>query len=337
MSKFPKINYIGNKKKISPWILDNLPIKEGIFLDLFSGGGAVSYEAKKRGFEIIGNDILYSNYILNKAIIENNFIKLEDKDFLVNIPIKLIEKKYVEINFLNEVLYYKNEVLELAKYLCVAETYKSYKKFMMLSLIRRAMIRKLPYSRMNIPWKQIIKLRDEEYSYEKYGRKRAYHNKSFKELIFEDLDNYNNAIFFNGLNHKIYNLDYKKLIKKIEFVDLIYLDPPYPSTMNKYSDFYGMYDKMLDKEKIKYTNLTSKDTFLNEIEKLLKNVVEKTKFVVLSLNDNVKPSVEEFVKIFEKYGVVSVLNKKHQYKVTGKKNKNLSKEILIILEVNLYE
>ena len=44
------------------------------------------------------------------------------------------------------------------------------KKYLFLALIRRAMIRKIPYSRMNVPWDQIVKLRDEEYSYKKYKR-----------------------------------------------------------------------------------------------------------------------------------------------------------------------
>ena len=32
------------------------------------------------------------------------------------------------------------------------------------------MIRKLPYSRMNVNWENIVKLRDEDYSYKKYGK-----------------------------------------------------------------------------------------------------------------------------------------------------------------------
>ena len=38
------------------------------------------------------------------------------------------------------------------------------------------------------------KLRDEEYSYNKYGRKRSYHNTSFKEHIEDNIKNLNNGI-----------------------------------------------------------------------------------------------------------------------------------------------
>lgn len=33
-SKYPTVNYIGNKLKIADWIVDNMPIKEGV-VDIF--------------------------------------------------------------------------------------------------------------------------------------------------------------------------------------------------------------------------------------------------------------------------------------------------------------
>ena len=47
MKKFPKVNYIGNKEKLADWIIDSLPIKNGVVLDGFSGGNSVSYELKE--------------------------------------------------------------------------------------------------------------------------------------------------------------------------------------------------------------------------------------------------------------------------------------------------
>jgi adenine-specific DNA-methyltransferase len=59
------------------------------------------------------------------------------------------------------------------------------------------MIRKMPYSRFNLNWAKITQLRDEEYSYKKYKRRRAYHNKSIKEHFIENLNAYNLAVFDN--------------------------------------------------------------------------------------------------------------------------------------------
>jgi len=98
------------------------------------------------------------------------------------------------------------------------------------------MIRKMPYSRFNIPFKKVKQLRDEEYSYRKYGRRRAYHNQSFKEHFLDNLEEYNNAIFDNGKENKAFNGDIFKVLSKVK-ADLIYLDPPYTGTMNNYFGF----------------------------------------------------------------------------------------------------
>ena len=50
MNKYPKINYIGNKAKIADWIIENMPLKKGIVLDIFSGGNSVSYELKNNNY-----------------------------------------------------------------------------------------------------------------------------------------------------------------------------------------------------------------------------------------------------------------------------------------------
>lgn len=79
MSKYPKINYIGNKDKLVNWIIDNLPLKKGTVLDLFSGGNSVAYALKENNYTVYSNDALYSNYVISKAIIENKNIKLNEK------------------------------------------------------------------------------------------------------------------------------------------------------------------------------------------------------------------------------------------------------------------
>ena len=90
--KLPKINFIGNKEKIANWICNNFPKKTKTVFDAFSGGGSVSYEAKKKGYKVISNDILKINYILAKAIIENNKSQLSKKDIVCHERnIKLIE------------------------------------------------------------------------------------------------------------------------------------------------------------------------------------------------------------------------------------------------------
>lgn len=334
MSKYPNINYIGNKDNIAAWIIENLPLRQGTVLDLFSGGNSVAYKLKENGYAIYSNDALYSNYVISKAIVENKNVKLREDILSTEVSDGEIEKKYEEISFLSNKLYYEDEVRELAGLFAISEKIESeYEKYIFLALIRRAMIRKLPYSRMNVPWEQIKKLRDEEYSYERYKRRRAYHNYTFERHIRDNIQNYNDAVFDNGKNNKSFNYDAFEMIDKLdEAVDIIYMDPPYPNTMNKYGEFYGPYDKATNHE-IRYVNFSENNMFLANLEELIKKCIEKTKYIVISESNKTKPTVEELVAMLSNYGTVSSFRKKHQYKVTGSENKNQTVEILILLKI----
>lgn len=333
MAKYPKINYIGNKSKLAGWIISSMPVKRGTVIDLFSGGSSVSYKLKQQGFRVIANDCLFSNYVLSKAIIENSKDILDKEVFKINIPESEILKKYNEISkYLSNILYYDNEVKELARLIKISETLEDYKQSLFLALIRRAMIRKLPYSRMNVPWDQIKKLRDENYSYEKYGRKRAYHNKTFESLMLADLDNYNESVFDNGKINVSYHMDSYEFIKNLNGkVDVIYMDPPYPKTMNKYGEFYGVYDKIFNKE-INYVNLSQNEMFLKNFINLVESCLEKTDYIVISLNNKTSPSINELEKSIKSFGRTKILEIEHQYKVTNKENKNSTIEQLLILK-----
>lgn len=53
---------------MAPWIVDEMPVKQGVVLDLFAGGCSVSYALKAKGYSVIANDILFADYVLAKAI-----------------------------------------------------------------------------------------------------------------------------------------------------------------------------------------------------------------------------------------------------------------------------
>lgn len=333
MAKYPKVNYIGNKEKLADWIIDEMPVKSGTVLDMFAGGCSVSYAMKSRGYSVISNDILYADYVIAKALVENSDTKLAINVFDKKVSTKRVEELTEKFSFLSDCLYYQEEVRELSRLVAVSENLNGFEKYMMLALIRRAMIRKLPYSRMNVPWQQIQKLRDEDYSYMKYKRKRAYHNQSFESHMRENIDGYNNAVFSKE-KCMAYNYDAFDMAEKIDFVDVVYMDPPYPSTMNNYDAFYALFDEMFDKKK-GHTDYTQKTSFLENMDRLIDKLSGKTQYIVLSQNTRSQPGPAEIEAMLNKYGKVTVKEKKHNYQVTGKENKNVSKELLFILEMNV--
>ena len=118
------------------------------------------------------------------------------------------------------------------------------------------------------------------------------------------------------------------MVKKIESVDVVYMDPPYPSTMNNYDAFYGLYDKMFDKKK-EHVDYTKKVSFLENIERLIKMLTGKTKYIVLSQNTRVKPEPNEIKMMLSQFGKVIVKEKEHNYQVTGKDNKKIKQRIVV--------
>jgi adenine-specific DNA-methyltransferase len=329
--KYPKINFIGNKEKILEWIFENVPKDVSTFFDAFSGGCSVSFEAKKRGYEVISNDILKTNYVIAKSLIENKNVLLTKEDMEIIFSGKPI-KGFMYKNYSN-VSFFENECMELDNYRKNIDKLKSpYKKALALSLLRRAMIRKMPYSRFNLPFDKIKQLRDENYSYKKYKRKRAYHNKSLKEHFLKNLQDYNNAIFDNGKKNKAYNLDIFKLISKVN-ADLIYLDPPYTGTMNNYFGFYGLVDNYINSEigKPFENNFINKNDSLKLFYRLFSSL-KKYKYWVLSYNNSSYPSKEDLLNLIKKFSKdVKVIERKHNYQLSGKTEKSKNKEYLFLV------
>src|SRR5699024_11430254 len=97
-------------------------------------------------------------------------------------------------------------------------------------------------------------------------------------------------------------LDALNAVKKYKnSVDIVYLDPPYPGTMNSYSEFYGAFDKIFNK-KIEFLDLTNSKTFIKQFEKIIAECSKYLKYAVISLNSNTKQSVELILEMLAKYG-----------------------------------
>ena len=331
-NQYPKVNYIGNKEKLAHWICEYFPSDVESVFDAFSGGSSIGYEAKKRGYKVLSNDVLKINYILARSLIENNTQTLTEED--INIIFSGKPKKGFMYKNYGEVFFFKEECMELDQYReNIDKLSCEYKKHIAFTLIRRAMIRKMPYSRFNLNWDKIKQLRDEEYSYEKYKRKRAYHNESFKHHFLQNLDTYNAAIFDNKKENIAYNDDVFKLLDSVK-ADAIYLDPPYTGTMNNYHGFYSLVDEYISSKKVApfENNFREKKSALELFDKLFSQL-SNYKYWFLSYNNNSYPSKDELIEIISRYSKnIEVIEKPHNYQITGKDKKSTNTEYLFIIK-----
>lgn len=329
---YPTVNYIGNKEKIVNWIASLIPADAMSFLDVFCGGCSVGYMAKEKGLTVYSNDILKINYYIAQALIENNDKTIDDKDILKIFSGEAIEG-FMFQNFADQ-YYFPDECKELDKIReNIIRIKDKYKKAMAFTLMRRAMIRKMPYSRFTIKWEKVVELRDEELSYAKYGRRRHYHNQSFQFHFEDNLKEYNDAVFNNGKDNKAFNLDVYKAIEKID-ADVIYLDPPYAGTMNDYFGFYGLLDAYIEGKTVEPfdNNFIDKNTIIEQFDNLFSKL-GKYKYWMLSYNSRSKPSKEELLQLLSKYSDnVEVHEMPYAYRVTGKEKKQKDIEYLFIVK-----
>lgn len=70
------MNYIGSKLSLIDFLTDSVEQiagkNTGVFADLFAGTGVVGSTFKKKGFQVLANDIQHYSYTLNKHYIENS-------------------------------------------------------------------------------------------------------------------------------------------------------------------------------------------------------------------------------------------------------------------------
>lgn len=329
---YPTVNYIGNKEKIANWISSLIPTDATSFFDAFCGGCSVGYMAKEKGLTVYANDILRINYYIAQALIENPNKMLDTKDIAKIFNGTPIEGFMFE-NFANQ-YYFPDECKELDMIRENINKVKGkYKQALAYTLMRRAMIRKMPYSRFTIKWEKVVELRDEELSYAKYGRRRHYHNQSFQFHFEDNLKEYNEAVFDNGKKNKAYNLDVYDAIREVD-ADVIYLDPPYAGTMNDYFGFYGLLDAYIKGHNVNPfdNNFVDKNTIIEQFEGLFSKL-KKYKYWMLSYNSRSKPSKEELFGLLSKYSNnVEVYEMPYAYRVTGKEKKQKDIEYLFIVK-----
>ncbi|MDR1244592.1 MAG: DNA adenine methylase [Endomicrobium sp.] len=335
---FPSTRYQGSKNKLTCWIWDN--IKDLDFetaLDAFGGTGSVSHLLKRKGKQVFYNDILEFNYIIGKALIENDSTKLSDEDIDLLLSENKNKQNFIQKTF-KGIYYTDEENAWLDNIICNINCLNDeYKKAIAFFALFQSCIIKRPYNlfhRANL----YIRLADVKRS---FGNKITW-DKSFENYFRHFVKEANNAIFYNGSKCRSYNRDALDL--DINDIDLVYLDTPYISNKGvgtNYLDFYHFLEGLADYEnwenKIcdKYKHIpiksdkkcswTDKNQITSEFEKVIKKFLN-SKIVISYRNDGI-PSVQELCDIVNNYkNKVSVIySRDYKYALS-----NDVKEVLII-------
>jgi adenine-specific DNA-methyltransferase len=338
--------YIGAKFRLLDFITEVILLKVGkihVFIDGFAGTGVVANRMRPSAFKVITNDLLYSNYIVNKAFLTSTVenVNLNKVGSIIEELNKCSsEKGYVFQNFGGTYFTFENA----GRIDTIRETIQ--KQYMDKKCTQQEMCVLLTSLLFAID-----KVANTVGQYDAYlkhiGRKKD-------ELTDRHIidSNVNKAIYLKipkidfSLNHhnEVYNEDINSLIKKING-DVLYLDPPYNT--RQYIDCYHVLENILFWQKPMLYGKTKK--FLRTH---LKSKYSKKRLVAATFSELIRDAdVEHIILSYNSEGILSddsilgVLGNKgkveifeREYNVfgngAGRASKRILKERLFYCKVN---
>lgn len=329
--KITNRRYLGSKQKALDFIWEVVEKNtNGIktIADVFGGTGSVADMFRKKGKNVIVNDILYSNYISFLTWFGNEEVDYGNiKRYIEELNgLEPIEENYVSKYFGDKYFTVENA----RKIGAIREKIESYKdinereKAFLLTALLYAM----------------DKVANTVGHYDAY-REKMDSTMPLKLRLPELNDNKKN---------KVYKSDANKLVRKIN-ADLVYIDTPYNS--RQYGDAYHLLEnimewkkpevtgkamKMVDRGNIKSDYCTVKAP--QAFEDLIQGI--DSKYILVSYNNmaekgsgrsNAKISNEEIVQTLRKKGKVTVFETDFNVFTTGKTKIDNHKELLYLCKV----
>lgn len=356
------ITYIGNKRSLLGFIGDAVDVvkkklgKDKLsIVDIFSGSGIVSRYLKQHSSKLIANDLEEYAYIINKCYLSNK--KDIDMDELVSWYNYLKEQLDVQLHSgiisemyapkdinniqLGERCFYTTRnamYIDTARQL-INNVPEEYRHFFIAPLLTEASIK----NNTSGVFKGFYK--NSKTGIGQFGGNDENSLSRIKrdiDLPFPVFSNYECEV-------ELYKEDANKLIKKLEPVDLIYMDPPY--NQHPYGANYFMLNVINKYKKPDQVSLVSgipknwnRSKFnqakeaLKTFEDLCKNA--KARYLLISFNSDGFINKKEMIKMLSKIGTVRVMKKKYN---TFRGSRNLNsrdiyvKEFLYLVEVNKYK
>lgn len=356
------ITYIGNKRSLLGFIGDAVAIvkkelkKEKLdVVDIFSGSGIVSRYLKQHSSKIIANDLEDYSYVLNKCYLSNknevdmdeliswyNYLK-ENLDGELNDGIisEMYAPKDINNIKLGERCFYTTrnaKYIDTARQL-IENVPERYRIYFLAPLLTEASVK----NNTSGVFKGFYK--NSKTGIGQFGGNDENALSRIKrdiDLPFPVFSNYNCDV-------EVYKEDANELVKKLDLVDLIYMDPPY--NQHPYGSNYFMLN-LIDKYEIpkeisKVSGIPkdwnrSKFNQSREALKTFENLCQnaKAKYLLISFNNEGFIKKEEMINMLSKIGKVTIMEKKYN---TFRGSRNLNnrdihvKEFLYLVDVDKYK
>lgn len=339
MTKFNINNrrYVGSKYKISDdiikLILENC--KGNSFFDVFAGTGIMAEKMLPYVENIKINDFLYSNEIIYNGFFNSNDVNIEKLDKLI--------KQFNNLDYPNEIENNYSSINFGGKYFSRGDAY-------IIGEIREKL--NSLYDKKELNKKEFdVLLSSLIYSIDKIANTVGHYDAYRKIEDIEDRFEYNliNTINTKGKKIEISREDANKLVKKMNKVDITFIDPPYNS--RQYSRFYHVLENISKWEKPKlfgvamkpepdnisdYCKVGAKSVFEDLITNLNSNYIVVTYNNTYNSKSNSsknKIELEDIEAILKNKGKLKKFSLDHVFFNSGKTEFKDHKEFVYILEV----
>jgi len=336
--QFPEPQYLGAKHTLLPWINQFIPKNVKTTIDAFAGSQSVGFLFKQLGLKVITNDFLNFNNQIGKALIENNFQKINAKDLQLLFQPSPNKKNFelIENTFTN-VFFEKEEAKFLDNFRAnIPLLENEFKQAIAFAAMNRSMTRKITMGHFGHTQALVYAI-----DTERIKRNRSL-IRPIKDIFEEIIPKYNNAVFDNRQDNISFNENVLDLLPNIKNVDLAYFDPPYCDSHADYQGFYHLLETYTeywkDKEFIngikryepqRFSGFDKKRDVISSFEKLFE-LSEDIPHWLISYNNRSYPGIEEFEKLISRYRNVKIEAKTYQNGRGGKGSVAGSQEILFI-------
>ena len=324
--------YIGNKAKLTRWIMNIINEHTGgfsSFFDVFAGTASVSKAAIPYADKIIMNDFLSSNNIIYQAFFADGIYDRSKLysiiEYYNSINPDSVEDNYFSDNFGDKFFDYRNS--KLIGY--IREDIEK-KRFSLTTKEYAILLASLIYS--------IDKIANTVGHFDAYIKKEiAYHPLSIQ--LIKPLE---------PKEVEIYKEDSNILARRIT-ADVAYIDPPYNS--RQYSRFYHIYENLVEWKKPELFGVAMKPKAQNmsayctsSAPAAFRDLIQSlnVKYIAVSYNNTYdsksgssknKITLEQIKYILEERGDTFVYDCAHRCFNTGKTEFADHKELLFITEV----